>query len=102
MQNHGIFQGHNLCHHIGLDRNLRDSFRSSPPYERTTEFVARYDNRAVDPDAETLPLASMLRRLMAKSKQSVYKRALDAACLAVAGGACQRAFKRACHATPPM
>ncbi len=85
VQNHGVFQGYNFFHHIGLDRNLRDSFRSSPHYERTAEFVTRYDNRAFDGDAETLPLATfepMLHRLMATPKQSLYKGALDAPQLA--------------------
>jgi len=81
VQNHGIFQGYNFFHHIGLDRNLRDALRSNLHYERTAEFVARYDNRAFDPEAETLPLSAfepMLRRLMAVPKRSLYKAALGA------------------------
>ncbi|MFT7722845.1 MAG: HD domain-containing protein [Roseateles sp.] len=79
VQQHGIFQGHNFFHHIGLDRDLREQFRGHPHFERTAEFVERYDNPAFDPAAETLPLdffAPMLRRLMAAPRQSVYKAAI--------------------------
>ncbi|HUJ88314.1 MAG TPA: HD domain-containing protein [Burkholderiales bacterium] len=81
VQHHGIFQGYNFFHYIGMDRNMRDMFKSSPHYARTEEFVALYDNRAFDPRGETLPLAyfaPMLRRLMAVPKNSVYKAALEA------------------------
>lgn len=82
VQQHGIFQGHNFFHHIGLDRDLREQFRGHPHFERTAEFVERYDNPAFDPRAETLPLETfepMLRRLMARPRQSIYKAAMDAA-----------------------
>lgn len=79
VQQHGIFQGYNFFHHIGLDRNLRDMFRDHPHYQRAAEFVERYDNPAFDPAMEALPLSHfepMLRRLMAVPKSSVYKAAL--------------------------
>ena len=79
VQNHGIFQGYNFFHHIGLDRNMRDMFKDHPNYQRAAEFVERYDNPAFDPANETLPLSHfepMLRRLMAAPKHSVYKAAL--------------------------
>jgi predicted HD phosphohydrolase len=80
VQNHGIFQGYNFFHYIGLDRHMRDQFRGHPHYERTAEFVERYDNPAFDPQGETLPLETfepMVRRLMASPKQSVYKAAME-------------------------
>ena len=79
VQQHGIFQGHNFFHHIGLDRDLREQFREHPHFARTAEFVERYDNPAFDPEAEALPLEffePMLRRLMAEPRQSIYKRAM--------------------------
>lgn len=81
VQHHGIFQGYNFFHYIGMDRNMRDMFKSCPHYARTEEFVALYDNRAFDPRAETLALGDfepMLRRLMAAPKNSVYKAAIEA------------------------
>jgi len=79
VQHHGIFQGYNFFHHIGLDRNMRDLFKAHPCYDRAAEFVERYDNPAFDPAMEALPLSffePMLRRLMAAPKNSVYKAAL--------------------------
>ncbi|CAM3785504.1 HD domain-containing protein [Roseateles saccharophilus] len=81
VQQHAIFQGYNFFHHIGLDRNLREQFRGHPHFERTAEFVERYDNPAFDPQAKALPLAffePMLRRLMAQPRQSIYKAAMAA------------------------
>jgi predicted HD phosphohydrolase len=79
VQQHGIFQGHNFFHHIGLDRDMRDQFEGHPHYARTAEFIERYDNPAFDPQAEALPLAffePMLRRLMAQPRRSIYKAAM--------------------------
>ena len=79
VKHHGIFQGHYFFHHIGLDRDLREQFRTHPHFERTAEFCELYDNPAFDPKGETLPIAEfepMLRRLMAQPRQSIYKKAL--------------------------
>lgn len=79
---HGIFQGYNFFHHIGLNRDMREQFRGHAHYERTAEFVALYDNPAFDPAAEVLPLEvfePMLRRLMAAPRQSIYKAAMQPA-----------------------
>jgi predicted HD phosphohydrolase len=81
VQQHGIFQGYNFFHHIGLDRNLRDAFRDHPHYERTAEFVALYDNPAFDPKGETLPIETflpMMRKVFAAPRQSIYKGAMAA------------------------
>jgi predicted HD phosphohydrolase len=81
VQNHGIFQGYNFFHHIGLNRDMRDMFNGHPHYERTAEFIALYDNPAFDPAGETMPIEvfePMVRRLMASPRQSVYKAAMEA------------------------
>ena len=80
VQNHGIFQGYNFFHHIGLNRDMRDSFRGLEHYARTEEFVSLYDNPAFDPRGENLPIAEfepMVRRVFERPKQSIYKAALD-------------------------
>ncbi|MGA9422199.1 MAG: HD domain-containing protein [Rhodanobacteraceae bacterium] len=80
VQNHGVLQGYNFFHHIGMDRNMRDMFKSNPHYEHAAEFVELFDNAAFDPRAETLPLGEfepMVRRLMAAPKNSIYKAAID-------------------------
>ncbi|HEY8026988.1 MAG TPA: HD domain-containing protein [Burkholderiaceae bacterium] len=76
IQHHGIFQGYNFFHHLGMDRNMRDMFTGHPCYERTAEFIELYDNPAFNPKTETLPIGEfepMLRRLFAQPKQSIYK-----------------------------
>lgn len=88
IQHHGIFQGFNFFHHIGLDRNLRDQFLSDPHYERTRVFVERYDDPAFDPARATLPLSHfepMVRRLMASPRDSVYKTVIEAHQLQTSG-----------------
>jgi predicted HD phosphohydrolase len=80
IQHHAIFQGYNFFHHLGLNRNMRDMFASSPYYDRTAEFIERYDNPAFDPKRETLPLDAfepMVRRLMAAPKHSIYLATAD-------------------------
>ena len=76
VQHHGIFQGYYFFHHIGLDRDLREQFRSSPHFDRTEEFCALYDNPAFDPKGETLPISEfepMVQRVFSHVKNSVYK-----------------------------
>ena len=53
---HGIFQGYYFWHHIGMDRNARDTFRDSPYFDYTEEFCVKYDSPAFDPDFVSAPL----------------------------------------------
>ena len=82
IKHHGIFQGHNFFHHVGLDRNLRDRFRDHPHYDRTVEFIERYDSPAFDADAQTYPISvfePMVRRVFAAPKRSLYRPAMQPA-----------------------
>ncbi len=79
VQHHGIFQGHYFFHHIGMDRDMREQFRSHPHFARTEEFCALYDNPAFDPAAETLPMSEfepLVRQLFAAPRNTIYKAAL--------------------------
>lgn len=81
VQNHGVFQGYNFFHHLGMDRHMRDAFKGHAHYARTEEFVALYDDPSFDARAETLPLGEfepLVRRVMAQPRHSIYKAALDA------------------------
>ena len=81
VQHHGIFQGYNFFHHIGLDRNMRDAFKGQPYYTHAEEFVALYDDPAFNAAAETLPISAfepMVRRVLAQPRKSIYKAVLDA------------------------
>jgi predicted HD phosphohydrolase len=80
VKHHGIFQGHNFFHHIGMDRNLRDQFKDHPHAALTEEFVRLYDNPAFDPGMVALPLAHfapLLRQVMAAPQRSVYQAAMQ-------------------------
>ena len=76
VEKHGIFQGYYFFHHLGLDRNLREQYRSQPElFERTAEFCAKYDAAAFMPDYDNLPLSffePMVRRVLAKPRNSIY------------------------------
>lgn len=76
VKHHGIFQGYNFFHYLGMDRNLRDQYRDHALYDYTVEFCQKYDCPAFDENAETLPLEffePILRRVMATPKRSLYK-----------------------------
>ena len=80
VKHHGIVQGYNFFHYIGLDRNLRDQLRGSSHYERTEAFVEKYDNRAFDADRPKLSLdtfAPLVRKVFADPKNSIYRKAMD-------------------------
>jgi predicted HD phosphohydrolase len=80
LQHHGIVQGHHFFHHIGLDRHQRDQLAGHVHYQRTLEFVDRYDNPAFDAAAAVLPISvfePMLRRVLAQPVRSLYLAALD-------------------------
>lgn len=82
VQHHGIFQGHNFFHHIGLDRDMREQFRGHEHFAACEEFIDKYDCPAFDPDYDTLPLEffePMVMRVFAYPKNSIYKRAVETA-----------------------
>ena len=77
MDKHGIFQGYYFFHHIGLDRDMREQFRGHPHFEYCAQFCHLYDQNSFEPTYDTLPLEafeSMLRRVVAKPKTSIYRR----------------------------
>ena len=75
IKHHGIFQGYNFFHYIGLDRNMRDQFRGSPHYDRTDAFIEKYDNRAFDADKPKLSVdifVPLVKAVFAEPKNSMY------------------------------
>jgi predicted HD phosphohydrolase len=79
-QHHGIFQGYNFFHHIGLDRNMRDNFTDHPYAAACAEFIDKYDCPAFDPNYDSAPLAffePMVMTLFSRPMNSVYKRAME-------------------------
>ncbi len=81
-EHHGIFQGVNFFHHIGLDRDMREQFRGHEHFQATAEFIEKYDCPAFDPDYDTAPLSffePMVMKLFARPKSGVYKRSMEPA-----------------------
>lgn len=79
VQHHGIVQGKNFFHHIGMDRNMMDAFRDHPHFAATEEFIDKYDCPAFDPEYDTLPLeffAPMVRKLFQMPLNSIYTEAI--------------------------
>jgi predicted HD phosphohydrolase len=77
MEKHGVFQGYYFFHHIGLDRDMREQFRSHPHFEYCAQFCHLYDQSSFDPAYESMPLEAfepMLRRIVDIPKASMYKR----------------------------
>jgi predicted HD phosphohydrolase len=79
VQHHGIFQGVNFFHHIGLNRDMREQFRGHEHFAATEEFIDKYDCPAFDPDYDTLPLEffePMVMKLFERPLNSIYKKVL--------------------------
>ncbi|MBT7335860.1 MAG: HD domain-containing protein [Gammaproteobacteria bacterium] len=75
VKHHGIFQGLNFFHHIGLDPNMRDQYRDNPHFERTAHFIAEYDNVAFDyekPDLSLELFEPMVKRVFSNVRRSIY------------------------------
>ncbi|QSP94741.1 HD domain-containing protein [Marinobacter salinisoli] len=76
IKHHAIFQGYHFFHYLGMDRDMRNQYKDHPHFNRTIEFVSKYDSPAFDPEAETLPLSyfePMVRKVFAEPRKSLYK-----------------------------
>jgi predicted HD phosphohydrolase len=70
VRHHPVFQGFYYWQHVGRDPASVERLRGHRHFDHTWEFVERYDQRAFDPAAETLPLAHfepLVRRVMAQT-----------------------------------
>lgn len=56
LEHHTIFQGYYYWKHLGWDTNAREVFRSSPYFDHTEEFCAKFDQVSFDRDYATEPL----------------------------------------------
>jgi predicted HD phosphohydrolase len=69
LAHHPVFQVYFFGPHLGLDPNERDQFITSPHYDQTVEFTARYDEVSFDPDYDNEPVTTfepMVRRVLDK------------------------------------
>ena len=75
VEKHGIFQGYNFFHYLGLDRNMRDQFQGHPAYDLTVEFCQEFDQTPFDPKYDSMPLSDFVpavEALLAEPKNSIY------------------------------
>ncbi|ALR17593.1 HD domain-containing protein [Vibrio natriegens] len=80
IKHHGIFQGYYFFHHLNMDREMHKAYIDHPCYQRTLEFVRKYDAPAFDPELDTLPLEffePMIRKVFERPVRSIYKQAQD-------------------------
>jgi predicted HD phosphohydrolase len=80
VQHHGIFQGVNFFHHIGLDPDMREQFRGHKWFAACEAFIDLYDCPAFDPGYDTAPLSffePMVMRLFQKPVNSMYLKAVE-------------------------
>ncbi|MBM3504189.1 MAG: HD domain-containing protein [Alphaproteobacteria bacterium] len=69
LKHHTPFQGYWYFHHMGLDRHARDKFEHEPWYDAAVRFTGEWDQRAFDPDYQSLPLQEfrpMVARIFAR------------------------------------
>jgi predicted HD phosphohydrolase len=70
VHHHHAFQLHYYGHHVGVDRDLRDRYRSSPYFDACVRFCERWDQTSFDPAYENYPLAHFepaLRRVLGRA-----------------------------------
>ena len=71
---HDLFQGYHYAHHFGLDRNQRDRLRNDVHYAACAHFTDVWDQKAFDPDYESLQLAffePMVKRILQRDQYSL-------------------------------
>ena len=69
LSHHPVFQVYFYGQHLGIDPNERDEYRTSPYFEQTADFCARYDEVSFDPQYESEPMSvfsPMVRRVLHK------------------------------------
>lgn len=75
VEKHGIFQGYNFFHHLGLDRDMRDQFLGHRAYDLTVEFCQEFDQPAFDPSYGSMQLSEFIpavEAVFAEPKNSIY------------------------------
>lgn len=60
---HEEFQARYYGQYFGTDPNARDQYRDHPGYARTARFTDDWDQKAFDPDYDTLPIEAFLPAL---------------------------------------
>lgn len=73
---HGTFQGYYFFEYCGLDKNLRDKYKSHKYYGDCEEFCRKYDQNSFDPDFTSMPLdefTPIIERIFTTPRNSIYR-----------------------------
>jgi predicted HD phosphohydrolase len=68
---HQVFQQVHLHGYPGIDMHAREKWRGHPHFEWTAEFVDKFDQRAIDPRQEIMPIETfvpLVHRVFARTK----------------------------------
>lgn len=65
IQAHQDFQGKHYYAHFGGNPNARDKYTDNPAYDLAAKFADEWDQKAFDPNYDTLPLEHFEERLRA-------------------------------------
>jgi predicted HD phosphohydrolase len=57
---HQVFQQIHLNGYPGIDMHAREKWRGHPHFEWTAEFVAKFDQVAIDPRQEIMPIEAFV------------------------------------------
>jgi predicted HD phosphohydrolase len=60
IEHHEEFQGFFYAEYCGGDKHARDKYRDHPAFARTARFTDEWDQKAFDPDYDTLPIEAFL------------------------------------------
>lgn len=74
VKHHGQFQTYYYAHHLGGDRNARESYRGHPYFQDAVDFCHLWDQPSFDPDYDSMALEAfepMIRRIFSREPFSV-------------------------------
>ncbi|GAA4496455.1 HD domain-containing protein [Gluconacetobacter tumulicola] len=63
VHHHEEFQGYFYAQYFGGDRHARDAYRGHPAFARTALFTDHWDQKAFDPDYDTMPIDAFMPAL---------------------------------------
>ena len=63
VKHHEEFQGYYYARYFGGNPNAREAYRGHPAFERTALFTDQWDQKAFDPDYDTMPLEAFMPAL---------------------------------------
>ena len=71
IKHHQDFQGRHYYHHFGADPDARERYRDDPWFPLAEQFADEWDQKAFDPNYDTLPLEHfepLVRELTARAR----------------------------------